>query len=1018
SNLDRPHGDALIVTLNIAGYEVPKLMIDTGSSVDLIFYNTLKGMEIDDYEIIGQKTKKELIDFLKSNVKTFAWSTNDMKGIDPNVTTHKLKVDPTFKPIKQKRRKLGLEKAQAVNDEVDRLTKAGSIREVHYPDCFPLPQIDRLVEATAGHRLLSFMDAFSGYNQIMMDPVDQEKTAFITERGTYCYKVMPFGLKNAGATYQRLVNKMFAGQLGKTMEVYIDDMLVKSSAGEDHISHLRKCFDILNKYDMKLNPTKCTFGVPSGEFLGFISKSTDKCLPFYKLLRNNKKFVWDEKCEEAFKQLKAYLSEPPILSKPVVGEPLYLYLAVSTAAVSGVLVREEQNEQRPVYYTSKSLIDAETRYPAMEKLALAVVTAARKLRPYFQSHSIVVMTSQPLRMILHSPSQSGRLAKWAIELSEYDIEYRPRAAAKAQVLADFIIELTSEHQFHGEYETRDERMGAYLEVVQNLTRQFDKFELTRIPRGENSSADALAALASTSDPLVKRIIPVEGIEKPSIDIATKAEKESKLKAQPEGTCPEAVATQVFTTFWFPKTRICSAKKHTSGNIIQVTEDIPRNSDSLEPDLENTPGGTNSDPVICRVKTRSRTALQNSSGGIPRNSDSLESNPTNTSGGTTTPGPEQEPPSSLHNKVVGREDWRIPITQYILEGKTPPNKWEARKLKALSARYCVTESVLLKRSISGPYLKCVHGLVAMRLMKEMHDGSCGNHSGGRALAIRIKRQGYFWPTIIADCEAYSSSCDKCQRHAPIIHQPAEKLSNISAPYPFMRWSMDIVGPLVPSGSGKKKLRFLLVLTDYFTKWIEAEAFQQVTRVEVEQFVWKDIVCRHGVPYEIVTDNGGQFISHDFKIFCDKWNIRLTFSSPRRPQGNVEAVVPAETIAGSLRREFCTSNPAANDQLLTDSLDLIEERRDRALIRIQNYQQAMARQYNSKVRLRQFAVGDLVLRKVFEGTKEPNAGKLGTNWEGPYQIIHVVRPGVYKLRKVRTGVPEIRSWNATNLKRYYH
>ena len=345
---------------------------------------------------------------------------------------------------------------------------------------------------------------------------------------------------------------------------------------------------------MKLNPAKCTFGVPSGEFLGylvtergieanpkqiatflempspkttrevqrltgriaalnrFISRSTDKCLPFYKLLKNNKKFLWDEKCEEAFKQLKAYLSEPPILSKQVVGEPLYMYLAVSTAAVSGVLVREEQNEQRPVYYVSKSLIDAETRYPTMEKLALAVVTAAKKLRPYFQSHSIIVMTSYPLRTILHSPSQSGRLAKWAIELSEYDIEYRPRAAAKAQVLADFAIELASEHldleteapkwslyvdgasskqgsgiglrltssagetieqsyrlgfsasnneaeyealiaglklalslgiqelnaysdsqlvasQFHGEYETRDERMGAYLKVVQNLT---------------------------------------------------------------------------------------------------------------------------------------------------------------------------------------------------------------------------------------------------------------------------------------------------------------------------------------------------------------------------------------------------------------------------------------------------------------------------------------------------------------------------------------------------------------------
>ena len=100
--------------------------------------------------------------------------------------------------------------------------------------------------------------------------IDREKTAFITDRGTYCYKVMPFGLKMAGATYQRLVNKMFAEQLGKIMEMYIDDMLVKSAEAEDHINHLKTCFDILNRYGMKLNPAKCTFGVTSGEFLGYI----------------------------------------------------------------------------------------------------------------------------------------------------------------------------------------------------------------------------------------------------------------------------------------------------------------------------------------------------------------------------------------------------------------------------------------------------------------------------------------------------------------------------------------------------------------------------------------------------------------------------------------------------------------------------------------------------------------------------------------------------------------------------
>ena len=134
----------------------------------------------------------------------------------------------------------------------------------------PAPSHDRSVESTAGNELLTFMDAFSGYNQISMHPDDREKTAFITDRGTYCYKVMPFGLKNAGETYQRLVNRMFADKLGDTMEVYIDDMLVKSLHSENHLYHLRDCFKTLNEYRMKLNPAKCTFGVTSGEFLGYI----------------------------------------------------------------------------------------------------------------------------------------------------------------------------------------------------------------------------------------------------------------------------------------------------------------------------------------------------------------------------------------------------------------------------------------------------------------------------------------------------------------------------------------------------------------------------------------------------------------------------------------------------------------------------------------------------------------------------------------------------------------------------
>ena len=139
-------------------------------------------------------------------------------------------------------------------------------------DSFPLPWID-LMDAIAGHELLIFMDAFSGYNQISMDPNNQENTSFVTGQETYYYRVMPFGLKNAGATYQRLVDKMFHKQIGASMEVYIDDMLVKSLKAELHITRLAEAFKVLKRYNMKLNPTKCAFGVSIGKFLGFIVNS-------------------------------------------------------------------------------------------------------------------------------------------------------------------------------------------------------------------------------------------------------------------------------------------------------------------------------------------------------------------------------------------------------------------------------------------------------------------------------------------------------------------------------------------------------------------------------------------------------------------------------------------------------------------------------------------------------------------------------------------------------------------------
>ena len=137
-------------------------------------------------------------------------------------------------------------------------------------DSYPLPRIDTLVDLTARNQLLSFMDAFLGYNQIKMEEADQEKTSFVMSQGLFCHKVMPFRLKNAGATYQRLMNKMFAQQIGRNVQVYVDDMLVKSLREEDHLDELRETFDKLRSYNMKLNSNKCPFRVMAGKFLGFM----------------------------------------------------------------------------------------------------------------------------------------------------------------------------------------------------------------------------------------------------------------------------------------------------------------------------------------------------------------------------------------------------------------------------------------------------------------------------------------------------------------------------------------------------------------------------------------------------------------------------------------------------------------------------------------------------------------------------------------------------------------------------
>ena len=348
-----------------------------------------------------------------------------MPEIDPSIMVHKLNMSPVFPPICQKKKVFAWERDQAIAEKVCKLQEVDFIREVYYPnwlvnlvmvkksnkkwrmcadfidlnkacpkDSYPLPWVDILVDFTAQHQLLSFMDAFLGYNQIKMDQADQEKTSFVISQGLFCYKVMSFGLKNTGATYQRLMNKMFAHQIGRNAQISMDEMLVKSRREDNHLDNLNETFDTLRSYNMKLNPEKCAFRVMTGKFLGFmvsqrgieanpnkiqaiiqmappknmkevqslngkvaalnrfVLRAADKCLPFFCML--NKSFEWTVECQQAFEDLQTYLSSPLLLSPSKLEEELFFHLAVSSVAVSAALIKEEDQVQKPVYYPQLS----------------------------------------------------------------------------------------------------------------------------------------------------------------------------------------------------------------------------------------------------------------------------------------------------------------------------------------------------------------------------------------------------------------------------------------------------------------------------------------------------------------------------------------------------------------------------------------------------------------------------------------------------------------------------------------
>jgi hypothetical protein len=340
-----------------------------------------------------------------------------MPGIPRDVTEHSLDIRAGAQPVKQPLRRFDEEKRRAIGEEIHKLMAAGFIKEVFHPELlanhvlvkkkggkwrmcvdytglnkacpkvpYPLPHIDQIMDSTAGCETLSFLDAYSEYHQIKMKESDQLATSFITPLGMYCYTTMPFGLRNAGVTYQRCMNHVSGEHIGRTIEAYVDDIVVKMRKASDLLSDLETTFKCLRAKGVKLNPEKCVLGVPRGMLLGFIvsergieanpekiaaitnmrpikdlkgvqrvmgclvalsrfiSRLGKRGLPLYRLLRKTERFSWTPEAEEALGNLKALLTSTPILVPPAAGEALLIYVAATTQVVSAAIVFERREE--------------------------------------------------------------------------------------------------------------------------------------------------------------------------------------------------------------------------------------------------------------------------------------------------------------------------------------------------------------------------------------------------------------------------------------------------------------------------------------------------------------------------------------------------------------------------------------------------------------------------------------------------------------------------------------------------
>nr|GEW99770.1 reverse transcriptase domain-containing protein [Tanacetum cinerariifolium] len=489
---------------------------------------------------LSDKGRTELCFVLKKNLDIFAWQPSDMTGVPRSVAEHRLNIREGYLSVRQKKRGQAPERAKAIQAEVQKLVEAGIMREVYYHDWL-------------SNLVMCFLDAYKGYHQIQLAEADEEKTTFHTGQGVYCYTKMPFGLKNAGATYQRLMDKAF--EEGVFLGYVITPEGIKPCPD--------KTAAVLQLPSPRIVKEVQSLNGKLASLNRFLSKSAEKSLPLFQTLKKCIKksdFHWTAKAEQAFRQLKQHLSELPLLVAPKPQEELIIYLSATYGAIRAVLMTERGTAQTSIYFISRALQGPELNYSPIEKLVLSLVFAAKRLRrprtsvkgqilvdflikmPGDASQTVLVAETQeePWTLFTDGSSCVDGSSAWLILTSPEGVEFTYalrfqftasnneaeyealvaglRIAARIGV-KNVQVNVDSKlvaNQVLGTYVAKEENMIKYLEIVKGLVSGFTTFSICQVPRSKNKKADALSKIASTSFAHISKQVLVEVLENKSI----------------------------------------------------------------------------------------------------------------------------------------------------------------------------------------------------------------------------------------------------------------------------------------------------------------------------------------------------------------------------------------------------------------------------------------------------------------------------------------------------------------------